>query len=841
MFVNLSAPHTTYSKIPASGLLAIASGFIFSVSGQSMPFMKSFIAGLILMFGCSSLMAQQSPVDSLEALLAKAEPGYDQIDYLVGISRYHLFDYDEKKMLAVLAEAERIARETESWSGLAYVTVMRNMAAYGIEGDVDKAFRLMEEARTYAELSGDPDALAFVDYNDAENYLFEKNDFTTSLRIIQQSLDRIDERVTRKNVGNTYKCLGNIYGRSGRYNLALEAFRKALAQFKIVADNPDEHHLLGRVSAMYADGGVANIGQVLVHIGDTYRQIGNLTLADSTLREAVDVYVQARDTGSIAWTYGSLTDLHIQWGTLDQAIAYAREAIRFWESQPNAEREIAEAYMDLGNIYTLLKDYDEANRVFAIPTSYYRDRRDTLGLAGSLIQWNYALLGDRKMALVKHNLSEIKILNRRLRAIDLELSFLDQSSQVSLLEEDLLAAKQYLTRLSSLADSLNNSTMGFQAAYDLAEVYLLENQEGKALESADAALRMAILSGNRSYRSSSMEQRSRVFEQLGDLENALSSHRRYVAIKDSLATLEGQRILREEQVRQNINTYKAQKEAADREAQLMATRNRLYLLLTLLLGLVIAAISYLFLQLRKTKRQLEEQNEQLAQLNRTKDRFFGIIAHDIRSPIIALRGVGEQMAFYLEKGRTKKLHKLSQKLDVTGKRLSDLLDNLLNWALLQQGDIAHQPDTLQVHPIVSETIHMFDMSAETKGISIQNHIPKGLTVIADEHALNTILRNLISNAIKFTATGGSVRVSAETRDGQVLLRVQDTGIGMPPDKIQELFTLQSKSNKGTAGERGTGLGLILVKELAERQQGRLLVESHEQEGSIFTVALPKAA
>ena len=295
--------------------------------------MRSFIGGLVLLVSVGNLTAQQSPVDSLKALLAKAEPGYDQIDYMVGISRYHLFDYDEQKMLAVLAEAEQIARETKSWSGLAYVTVMRNMAAFGIEGDVDKSFRLMKEARTYAERSGDPDALAFVDYNDAENYLFEKNDFTTSLQIIQRSLNRIDDRVTRKNVGNTYKCLGNIYGRSGRYELALDAFQKALVQFRMVANSPDENHLLGRVSAMYADGGIVNIGQVLVHIGDTYRQIGQLAQADSVLQEALNVYFAVKDTGSIAWTYGSLTDLHTQWGKLDQAITYAKESIRFWESQ----------------------------------------------------------------------------------------------------------------------------------------------------------------------------------------------------------------------------------------------------------------------------------------------------------------------------------------------------------------------------------------------------------------------------------------------------------------------------------------------------------------------------
>ncbi len=785
-------------------------------------------------------MAQPSPIDSLEALLAEAEPGYDQIDYMVGLSRYYLFRFEDEKMLSILAEAEEVARETQSWSGLAYVLVMRNMAAYGIEGDVDKAFRLMKEARTYAELSGDPDALAFVDYNDAENYLFEKNDFTTSLRIIRRSLDRMDDRVTLKNVGNTYKCLGNIYGRSGQYEQSLEAFRKALAAFRKVAAEPDINHILGRISAMYADGGADNIMQTLVHLGDTYREIGDLSRADSLLQEALILARKIGDNGSVAWALGSLTDLYAQWGKLDQAIRYARESIRIWENL-DSDRELMEAYMDLGRLYTLVGDYESSRSTFSVPIAYYQSRDDTLAVLNGLVQLNYTWIREGQAEQAQKVLDRIADLNDGFGSIDLHLHYLDQSSRLALLEDDLDRSRSVLTRLARLADSLQNNSMAFQAAYDLTEVYLLKGQTDRALASADQALRLATMSGNRSYHSDVMELRARLFEKRGNYPAALASHREYVAIKDSLATLEGQRILREEQVRQNVNTYKAEKEAADREKQLLATRNRLYLLVALLLGLVVAAISYLFLQLRKTKRQLEEQNEQLTQLNRTKDRFFGIIAHDIRSPIIALRGVGEQMAFYLEKGRIEKLRMLSQKLDVTGKRLSDLLDNLLNWALLQQGGIAHQPDTLQLHPIVTETIHMFSMSAETKRITISNHIPEDLRIQADENALNTILRNLISNAVKFTAPGGNVHVLAETQNGQVLLRVRDNGIGMSSDKIQELFTLQPKSNKGTAGERGTGLGLILVKELAERHHGHLSVESKEAEGSVFTVVLPEAA
>lgn len=784
--------------------------------------------------------AQQRQIDSLEVLLAQAQPGYDQIDYMVGLSRYYLFKYDEDKMLSLLEEAEEIARETKSWSGLAYVLVMRNMAAYALEGDVDKAFRIMQEARYFAELSGDPDALAFVEYNDAENYLFEKNDYTTSLDIIQRSLKRMDERVTHKNRGNTYKCLGNIYSRSGRHELALEAFKNALAEFKKVATEPDNNHLLGRPSAMYADGGTANVGQTLVHLGDTYQEIGNLTSSDSVLQEALELAYANQDTGSVAWTLGSLIDLYTRWGKLDRAIRYAKEAIQLWESQ-DSDREFMEAYVDLGNLYTMVSDFEESRRTFAIPIAYYESRSDTLSFLNCLVSLNYAWLKEGNAEESRKVLQRIARLNTGLGSIDLHLRFLDQSSQVALLENDLERSKTYLSQLAFLADSLNNYTMAFQAAYDLTEVYIREGAHQPALDAADRTLRLATESGNRIYLSASMEQRSRVYEMTGDYPLALATHKEYISIKDSLSTLEGQRILREEQVRQNVNTYKEQKEAADREAQLLASRNRLFMVIALLLTLVVAIISYLFVQLRTTKRQLEEQNQQLEALNRTKDRFFGIIAHDIRSPIIALRGVGEQMAFYLEKGRTEKLKQLSQKLDMTGKRLSDLLDNLLNWALLQQGGMSQHPGDLSLSEIAHETLQMFDMSAEAKNIRVVNQIPSNLTVRADENALNTILRNLVSNAIKFTPAGGTITLEADTKDGQVLVRIKDTGIGIAPDKIQQLFSLQAKSNKGTAGERGTGLGLILVKELTERNAGQLSVESKEREGSTFIVALPIAA
>lgn len=165
--------------------------------------------------------------------------------------------------------------------------------------------------------------------------------------------------------------------------------------------------------------------------------------------------------------------------------------------------------------------------------------------------------------------------------------------------------------------------------------------------------------------------------------------------------------------------------------------------------------------------------------------------------------------------------------------------NLLEWARSQTGKISFNPEYLELHQIIDETMFVMDSTARRKGVRIQQQLPANVPVFADRQMLSTILRNLVSNAIKFTPEGGSVTLKAVRTDHYTFLSVTDTGIGIAADRINKLFRIDTNtSTLGTADEEGTGLGLILCKEFIEKHEGSIQVESEPGVGSKFTISFP---
>ena len=323
-----------------------------------------------------------------------------------------------------------------------------------------------------------------------------------------------------------------------------------------------------------------------------------------------------------------------------------------------------------------------------------------------------------------------------------------------------------------------------------------------------------------------------------NFEQALVYHENYSMHHDTIYNQKLQKIIGTEGVRLDIAGEKKARKTAEFEAQLLSSRNQLYGAIALGLLAILLIGGYLFRQLQKTRKQLENQNLQLSQLNATKDKFFGIIAHDIRSPITALDSVGEQMTYYLSTNNTKKLQRLGNRIDVTAKRLSSLLDNLLNWALLQTGMIPYHPNSLNLKETADEVLALYTPLAETKKINLVNNISAELAVFADGSALNTIIRNLINNALKFTNENGEVSISSYEESNQVFIEINDTGTGIHAEKLEQLFALERKSTQGTAGEKGSGLGLMLCKELVELHKGTIKAVSELGKGSTFIFSIP---
>jgi len=234
----------------------------------------------------------------------------------------------------------------------------------------------------------------------------------------------------------------------------------------------------------------------------------------------------------------------------------------------------------------------------------------------------------------------------------------------------------------------------------------------------------------------------------------------------------------------------------------------------------------------------------LIELNATKDKFFSIISHDLKSPFNSLLGFSNLLVDQIEQKDFQGIEEYARIIQISSRRIMDLLENLLQWSRSQIGRIDFSPEFLELGQVVKEVTELLNDMAVQKTIFISNTTPPKTVVFADKRMLGTILRNLISNAIKFTHPGGTIHIDAEVRRSDLLVSVADTGVGIPKEQISKLFRIEeSFSMPGTLKEHGTGLGLILCKDFVEKHGGRIWVESASkgqtnQCGSTFKFTIP---
>jgi len=238
--------------------------------------------------------------------------------------------------------------------------------------------------------------------------------------------------------------------------------------------------------------------------------------------------------------------------------------------------------------------------------------------------------------------------------------------------------------------------------------------------------------------------------------------------------------------------------------------------------------------------QLQKSEDNLLKINAEKDKFFSIIAHDLRGPFSGFLGLTEIMVDDLPDLTMEEIKDLSLRLKNSATNLFSLLENLLEWARMRQGLIPFDPKLIQLLQIVDESVKMIHESAKCKNIEIVYTIPESVVVFADKNTLQTVIRNLVSNAVKFTPQGGKINIVCKvTPEKEVELSINDTGIGMSCTMVENLFRLDVKTNRlGTDGEPSTGLGLMLCKEFVEKQGGKIRVESEVGNGSTFYFTIP---
>jgi two-component system, sensor histidine kinase and response regulator len=234
-------------------------------------------------------------------------------------------------------------------------------------------------------------------------------------------------------------------------------------------------------------------------------------------------------------------------------------------------------------------------------------------------------------------------------------------------------------------------------------------------------------------------------------------------------------------------------------------------------------------------------NNELHSLNLSKDKFFSIIAHDLKNPFSTIIGFSEILKDDIRSGHQEGIEEFATLINTSAVQTFKLLENLLEWAKAQRGKLTFNPELIDLNALLNEEIKTLSEMAKPKNISLGRSIPENIKIVADQNMIKTVIRNLISNAIKFTHRNGKVQVMVVAEKQHIIISVADTGIGMTDDIIAKIFRIDSDlSTPGTDNEKGTGLGLFLCKEFVEKHNGKIWAESESGKGSTFTFTLPSS-
>lgn len=245
---------------------------------------------------------------------------------------------------------------------------------------------------------------------------------------------------------------------------------------------------------------------------------------------------------------------------------------------------------------------------------------------------------------------------------------------------------------------------------------------------------------------------------------------------------------------------------------------------------------------KRAEEALRKVNEELKRVNDSKDKFFSIISHDLRSPFNTLLGFAQLLSQNLERYTPEKLRNHVEKLRASAERLYALLENLLTWSRIQRGVMEHEPHEIDLYEIADDNVALFWSKSQQKQVTLHNMVPERMVAYADPNMVDTVVRNLISNALKFTRPGDRITIAARPRETMLEMSVADTGLGISDEGQAQLFRIDMQyTTPGIDGEKGTGLGLILCRDLVIRNGGQIAVESQPGAGTTFRFTLPAAA
>ncbi|MEA5046421.1 MAG: HAMP domain-containing sensor histidine kinase [Petrimonas sp.] len=309
-----------------------------------------------------------------------------------------------------------------------------------------------------------------------------------------------------------------------------------------------------------------------------------------------------------------------------------------------------------------------------------------------------------------------------------------------------------------------------------------------------------------------------IYAHLGDVKMTINSHQRFHELMRRQSDYTLHRSLQEMRVKHDV-------EGKEQEVKLART-HRLLLAVVAVSALLLGGMFYVMYRIRR------RQNKRLHRLNATKDKLFSIISHDLKAPVVAQRMAVENMLESFDDYNTDSLLKNLNEFRRAIETQLELLQNLLNWARMQTGEMKYRPSLFDLSEMMREVMELYRLPAQNKAIALRLNSDERCMVTADRQMIHTVLRNLLNNAVKFTPEEGEINVDVTCDETGVSLRIKDNGVGISEEDVKKIVTLgESKSTNGTHGETGSGLGLIICEEMLVRNNSRLIIHSVKGKGT----------
>ncbi len=661
---------------------------------------------------------------------------------------------------------------------------------------------------------------------------YEKVNFERAIEYIQQALAKFNALNNTRYIAKCHHFFGETYFSMGKQWQAITHLHTALSKHDSVKHRLDYANTLRRMGLSYFQ--LSDYDSSLIYfrrsLTNAYK-IGNDDL-------------EARNLNSVGAIYWNL-------GQYDKSLDNYLTALKIHEKIEN-HQGVATILNNIGMVYQKLDLIDKANKYYK--RAYEVCTKQDMGTFYNFIMgYTYFNLGSA--AEYEKNYDQaLQYFHKSMKICRAQKGKPGITQNYIHISNIYIAKKKYDRALSCLDSALviiegtENQEQKALALLNSGITYFHKSEFNQALNHLKQSFEISRKIKNKDYEEKSLRFISKTYATLKNYTRAYSFYDQYSSLKDSLYNDRMSNEIAELNAKYEIDKKERENEILKKENEVKKSelaQQKIITFATIIVSLLLIALFVLTFRynrlLKKSYREIQQKRDELEKANSSKDRFFSIIAHDLRSPFNTIVSFVNLISKNADKFSKQEILNLAQDLKSNVDNTRGLLENLLNWSQSQTGNITFKPEKFPVNKVIQNSVREIQNMAQSKSVTININENSDKLIKADYHMIKTVMRNLLTNAIKFSEPDGKISITQTSTNDHVEISITDRGVGMDEKKRANIFQIDKKvSTEGTQGERGSGLGLILCKEFVEMHGGQMHVQSKPGEGSTFSFTIPQS-